>query len=593
MANGLLYRGSRCDSTTQEVAAQSGIHKSDLIQILVGLSEKTVNYYDLPKKDREYFYAVFELLNKQVRISFFFSFYARLLCLPYFPVLNATSLFNLYKIWIAVHEDELFKVISSYDKHQMPYTFWNCLFLSFSKYYFSMSGFLVILKKIDLPLYILLPAKIHVKSLMSALFSIQIPENCNTLCTTFADLEDYITETLGITGTWIDKFNQYCAGINNVNDEKQQKIILDNMTDLKNILNPLFDHSITLSAETSSFFTSITGLFNITQICKFGIYRLHRLSSFYYSNKDIVTHTIEAICNNFTGNDFPIDPALDLFLMIFKRFDVCPVLEKNFYTLNEKENIWLLHVLHGNNLCSAEALPLPINKKAAHLLMSYNALFGTSISQTFLYAQLCAMGADYNMALAILRSEIGRQMDQFNFWNETIFFFINNKINHLEISTFVDFINYKKQQNENYSMKGRTVNGMYREMALWHVQLGTFNFQNNMFVKWQRNNIKDFELLTDTGRYIITQLLTSKSLFEEGQAQHHCVFTYTRNCVTGISSIFSLRFIDINKLMTRMLTIEVSNNRIVQIKGKFNRNPNETERAIVSKWAKEQGVRML
>ena len=65
----------------------------------------------------------------------------------------------------------------------------------------------------------------------------------------------------------------------------------------------------------------------------------------------------------------------------------------------------------------------------------------------------------------------------------------------------------------------------------------------------------------------------------------HCVGSYNRACINGGTSILSLKKIDGNS--SDRLTIEVSKrrNEIVQIKGRYNRRPTNSEMFVVDQFA--------
>ena len=102
------------------------------------------------------------------------------------------------------------------------------------------------------------------------------------------------------------------------------------------------------------------------------------------------------------------------------------------------------------------------------------------------------------------------------------------------------------------------------------------------------NYVTDFE-----GQlYIIKQIKRTNELFNEGEFLHHCVYTYRKYCMDGITFIFSLRKIDENTDEFPLITIEVVSNVIRQIKGKFNRLPTEMENHIIRSWAQENHLKI-
>ena len=73
---------------------------------------------------------------------------------------------------------------------------------------------------------------------------------------------------------------------------------------------------------------------------------------------------------------------------------------------------------------------------------------------------------------------------------------------------------------------------------------------------------------------------------------HHCVYSYLGECKSGRTSIWKLRVFKNDKFIEKRVTIEVDNYKkeIVQIKGKYNSNPNVDDMTIIKKWAEEEGL---
>jgi hypothetical protein len=87
------------------------------------------------------------------------------------------------------------------------------------------------------------------------------------------------------------------------------------------------------------------------------------------------------------------------------------------------------------------------------------------------------------------------------------------------------------------------------------------------------------------------QIKTGNDLFREGQRMHHCVASYKPLCVKGEVSIWSLACEYPLGHVNKGVTIEVRNSGIiVQCRGFANRLPHANERAMIERWAREQGL---
>ena len=99
----------------------------------------------------------------------------------------------------------------------------------------------------------------------------------------------------------------------------------------------------------------------------------------------------------------------------------------------------------------------------------------------------------------------------------------------------------------------------------------TWNSHNfNWLINEEPNKTWSFEELT-----------SEENLYQEGQNLEHCVGGYANKCVEGLSAIVSLRFND-----KPCITIELDplKMNILQVKGKYNREPNNKEQRIISQW---------
>src|SRR5580704_7561109 len=109
-------------------------------------------------------------------------------------------------------------------------------------------------------------------------------------------------------------------------------------------------------------------------------------------------------------------------------------------------------------------------------------------------------------------------------------------------------------------MRGRTVASILRLVEEWHKQLGQNTTQPSL--SWRHSPIGDFRLIEGSESlgnmrvWTITELLTSRALFLEGQAMRHCVATYAERCAHKQTSIWLMQ-VENQRGKHRVLTIEV------------------------------------
>ena len=101
---------------------------------------------------------------------------------------------------------------------------------------------------------------------------------------------------------------------------------------------------------------------------------------------------------------------------------------------------------------------------------------------------------------------------------------------------------------------------------------------------------KDFKPYK-TEKYIVIAPKETKDLQEEGSRLNHCVASYIKRVIDGQCLIYFLRKQD--KEEESLITLEVKDNAIVQVKGSHNRRPSDEERKALEQFAKDRklGVR--
>lgn len=101
---------------------------------------------------------------------------------------------------------------------------------------------------------------------------------------------------------------------------------------------------------------------------------------------------------------------------------------------------------------------------------------------------------------------------------------------------------------------------------------------------------KDFKPYK-TENYIVVAPKETKDLQEEGSRLNHCVASYIKRVIDGQCLIYFLRKQDNQE--ESLITLEVKDNAIVQVKGSHNRRPSDEERKALEQFAKDRklGVR--
>ncbi len=173
----------------------------------------------------------------------------------------------------------------------------------------------------------------------------------------------------------------------------------------------------------------------------------------------------------------------------------------------------------------------------------------------------------------------------------------------------------RKPENPKYEIKRKNLNTVLKETEEWMGQLQRFakaigiaarqgfiteqisNQKKQFETKWEKAHNGKWEHTQSikVGKekvkvtYFIQELNTGQELFNEGRTMNHCVYSYIGSCVSGKCRIYSLRE---KSTQGSILTIEVRNGILVQIRGKSNRRMQPDEQNIIEQWCQATGYRM-
>jgi hypothetical protein len=313
-------------------------------------------------------------------------------------------------------------------------------------------------------------------------------------------------------------------------------------------------------------------------------------------------------------NAWPLFSSLAHHLLA--RYPVPPFMTSVWFELPPGEvlpqHAWYKHLGRGQNIRTA-SLPLRLTKAMAHLFGQ--APHHYSAVAALRWAQVRGLGGGEPLARAVAGTRLGKVLGDEEFWESVLLFFINHpSLDLAQVGPVVDFLQHQKFEwkegvspdgvfgkqpppRPDYTMKGRTVASILRQVDEWHKQLG--RDMNQPTLSWRHSPFRDFRLVDGSEAlgnmrvWTITELLTSRALFLEGRAMRHCVATYAERCARRQTSIWSMQVED-QRGRHRVLTIEVDmpKRTICQARRKCNPLPRATEREVVERWAALEGLKV-
>ncbi|CAN7660001.1 PcfJ domain-containing protein [Mesorhizobium amorphae] len=273
---------------------------------------------------------------------------------------------------------------------------------------------------------------------------------------------------------------------------------------------------------------------------------------------------------------------------------------------------WYIAVARGDSLYKAGANAW-LSRKEVHCFLNVAGDF--TFGEAFWLAIARSYTDDPGLAARLARTKIARTpRGGLAFWREVTRFFCGHPASKEEIDDLCDYIGAMHQRDAAYSLKGRTLASLRRQMLEWHRDIAAIERIEAMRRRaagraprtagpqsqsraWDGSRLEDWEWKPSAKeakahgeRFFVRQLKTAEDLVAESRAMHHCVSMYAAKCIAGYASIWVLRRTALGKI-DRLLTIELDpQNRAVQVRGFGNRVASPEERKIVERWAKARGV---
>lgn len=221
-------------------------------------------------------------------------------------------------------------------------------------------------------------------------------------------------------------------------------------------------------------------------------------------------------------------------------------------------------------------------------------------------------------ALRIARSRIAATpRAELAFWREVARFFCVHAATVEEMDDLGDYLADCRARDPAFSLKGRTLASLGRQMRAWHRDLaaierieaarrraeiararanGTPLPAPTSGAAWPGAPIMDWSWSPSTKvrakreEFMVVQLRTAAELVAETRIMRHCVAGYATKCIAGHTSIWSLRRRWAGAT-ERLLTIELDRSNVaIQVRGFSNRLANAEERKILERWAKARSI---
>ncbi len=250
------------------------------------------------------------------------------------------------------------------------------------------------------------------------------------------------------------------------------------------------------------------------------------------------------------------------------------------------------------SLSKNKELGVVLSKKQCHQLMSLPAKFSFIDSIRFIQLQGC--GGSRALFNEWRRSRYVSSLQSFEmeqFGTEVLGWLCKqDDIRPKSVVPLMEYLYDRKSKSTTFSIKGRSLGKTIAAMEEWQHQerlrklLMGIDLPESGLVgaAWSASRNKVPNDKPQNYQWSVTEILSMERLLAEGKEMNHCVYSYRNDIKKGRCSIWS-----VSQGIHKKLTIEVNNRnkQIVQVKGKYNREPHQAEWQAVRKWASLNGVR--
>jgi PcfJ-like protein len=279
----------------------------------------------------------------------------------------------------------------------------------------------------------------------------------------------------------------------------------------------------------------------------------------------------------------------ELATYLFCKYKIPDFLYQGLYATKNMQYLqWLVHLGDGGKVKEMKNIPIPFTQKMGHYFLQAPTKF--SIAEALRWAQVKGLNGEDRLAERIAYSWMGtKTYDNEDFWESFIRLIVNGGMFNLnKLTELIDYVREEKRANSNYSLKGRTLQSLFRQSDVWHSRFS--NSRTNQV--WKPCGIEGYRVEKKAEVVVLEELTESGKLTEEGKTMKHCVGSYAFYCAKGKSAIFSLRKYSGGILLDIMATIEVNLQlqRIVQAKAKMNKPISEEAKKYMEAWAMHEGL---
>jgi len=297
---------------------------------------------------------------------------------------------------------------------------------------------------------------------------------------------------------------------------------------------------------------------------------------------------------------------------LFAKYTLPVFMHRVWDTCDPVEIDWYIHLGKGGSIRTAPHVPLSLTKRMGHFFT--HAPDDLDPWQALRYGQILGIGGTEEQAIDLLQTRLGNRQapPREPFIRSLINWMVSQKVSGKELSkllvSYIFHLKYDREHvlrtngtyitldapNPGFQIKGRSLAKLEKEAWKWR-EIQQSNPQRLHIPFINRIGSFEYTLTVQKGLnvpYRIIPLLSEMEVKVEGQKQGHCVASYIDLVKRGKTSIWSLQSLQHDNRPDRILTIQVNPDlSIVQVRGRFNRSPNQWEQSLIRRWAQQQDLK--
>jgi len=147
---------------------------------------------------------------------------------------------------------------------------------------------------------------------------------------------------------------------------------------------------------------------------------------------------------------------------------------------------------------------------------------------------------------------------------------------HDVISELLDYCNMMSKISPKYEKYPKNF------LTTHKIASRNYNRLKQQFIEEDFKKVIDTKLEYTYDDYKIIYPKTTQDIKDEAVQQNHCVASYIQNVIDGKTHILFLR--NKNDIERSLITLEVKNYKVIQARGKFNRDVNKEEQNIIDRY---------